>query len=121
MVNRLCPRDCPAPRPYGGGLIREFQVRCFERACGVLSMEFELLNARGESLETLKLHENDPHPGEQRRFDVDSVYPQAAACRPIELVARARASGGLPALQPGAIASALRPRPAVRRCPDPME
>ena len=87
MVNRLCPRDCPAPRPYGGGLIREFQVRCFERACGVLSMEFELLNARGESLETLKLHENDPHQGEQRRFDVDSENPQAAACRPIELVA----------------------------------
>jgi hypothetical protein len=84
-------------------------------------MQFKLLNARGESLETLKLHENDPHQGEERRFDVDSENPQAAAFRLIEFVARARASGGLPALQPGAIASALRPRPAVRRCPDPME
>ncbi|MEI6111792.1 MAG: hypothetical protein WCP63_08985 [Cyanobium sp. ELA712] len=67
------------------------------------------------------MHENDAHQGEERRFDVDSENPQAAAFGLIEFVAWARASGGLPALQPGAIASALRPRSAVRRCPIPME
>ena len=75
-------------------MIREFQVRCLERPCGDLFMQFELLNARGESLETLKLHENDAHQGndahhgEERRFDVDSENPQAAAFRLIEFVAR---------------------------------
>jgi len=73
---RCCPRDCHALRLYGGGLIREFQVRCLERACGVLSMQFELLNVRGDSLETLKLHENDVHQGEDRRFDGRARTPR---------------------------------------------
>ena len=94
MCCRCCTRDCHAPRLYCGGVIREFQVRCLERPCGDLFMQFELLNARGESLETLKLHENDAHQGndahhgEERRFDVDSENPQAAAFRLIEFVAR---------------------------------
>ena len=84
---RCCILDCLAPRPFGGGLFREFQMRCLKRHCGELFMQFELLNPRGESLETLKLHENDVHQGEERRFDVDSENPQAAAFRLIEFVA----------------------------------
>jgi hypothetical protein len=87
---RWCTRDCHAPRLYGGGLIREFQVRCLERPCGDLSMQFEVLNARGEPIDRLKLQDKDLHQGEDRRFYVESENPQAASFQLIQFVARAR-------------------------------
>jgi len=87
---RWCSKDCHAPRLYGGGLIREFQVRCLERPCGDLSMQFQVLNARGEPLETLKPEYKDVRQGEERRFYVESENPQAASFQLIAFVARAR-------------------------------
>jgi hypothetical protein len=87
---RGCSQDCHAPRLYGGGLIREFQVRCLERPCGDLSMQFQVLNARGEPLETLKPEYKDVRQGEERRIYVESENPQAASFQLIAFVARAR-------------------------------
>jgi hypothetical protein len=87
---RWCSEDCHAPRLYGGGLIREFQVRCLERPCGDLSMQFQVLNARGETLETLKPEYKDVRQGEERRIYVESENPQAASFQLIAFVARAR-------------------------------
>ena len=87
---RWCSQDCHAPRLYGGGLIREFQVRCLERPCGDLSMQFQVLNARGETLETLKPEYKDVRQGEERRIYVESENPQAASFQLIAFVARAR-------------------------------
>jgi hypothetical protein len=90
VLYRWCSLDCHAPRLFGGGLIREFQVRCLERPCGNLTMEFEVLNARGQAIDRLKLQETDLHWGEERRFYVESQNPEAKAFRLIAFVARAR-------------------------------
>ena len=86
---RWCQDACHAPRLYGGGVIKAFEVKCVDRPCGDISMQFNVLNSKGEVIDQIHLKENGLQ-GETRRFFVESDRPEASSLELADFLARAK-------------------------------
>lgn len=86
---RWCQESCHAPRVYGGGVIKAFDVKCVERPCGDILMRFHVMNAKGEVIDQLAFKEAGLQ-GETRRFLIESQNPDAASLVLSEFNARAK-------------------------------
>ncbi|MEB3200370.1 MAG: hypothetical protein VKK62_07575 [Synechococcaceae cyanobacterium] len=86
---RWCPDSCNAPRIYGGGVIKVFEVKCLQRPCGDLAMHFNVLNSRGDIVDKIGLTEKGLQ-GETRRFLIESQNSEAVSFELIAFNARAR-------------------------------
>jgi hypothetical protein len=86
---RWCQDACHAPRMYGGGVIKAFEVKCIDRPCGDISMQFNVLNSKGQVIDQIHLKENGLQ-GETRRFFVESGRLDASSFELAEFLARAK-------------------------------
>lgn len=86
---RWCLDNCHVPRLFGGGVLQVFEVKCVDRPCGDIHMEFNVLSAEGKVVDQISLREKGMQ-GETRRFYIESQQPDASSLELSQFSARAK-------------------------------